>query len=519
MPTHDRSRPALAPRLGSDDLVRAVPELAPEALHQLILHRGLDASGDLVAAATDEQLTSVFDLDLWQSPKPGLAETLDVRRFGEWMEALVDHDPSQAARTVAALDARLAIAAISRYIRVFDPGTFERVVPTEEVDHDLGPPPFDGLSYECAGYVIRARRIDNWDAIVSLLNTLQDDHPDRFDEVMHGCRRLSNSAPEVDGLDDLRDLPGQALHDATLAREDRQSARGYVTPADARAFLEMARRARHHAPEAHQQPQQSQQSRQPRQQGRQQSRGPSPGARPSVVAPNQDDLRALIARPGGDDANQTRMWRAMRHLGEQDADIFDQRMSELAYLAGTLVAGCSLGDRPFTPREAHDAAIAICNIGLEQWPGGGLDMPPPHDFLMTHGLVTAFETGWVVLYEQVSLFVADRLIATLRELRCDDVDMRRGLIALERELMKHRSAGAPWRVRNALDVIAMLDMPAWTSLLGLLSECPVLPAALTAILTGDIRPIDAQAFEFIDTTDRIREVRAFMTALPDVLLR
>jgi hypothetical protein len=186
-------------------------------------------------------------------------------------------------------------------------------------------------------------------------------------------------------------------------------------------------------------------------------------------------------------------------------------MRELAFLAGTLIAGCTLGDRPFTPREAHDAAIAICNIGIEQW--------PDDDFLASHELVAAFEAGWAVLHEQVNLFAADRLIATLRDLRCHDPDTRRGLVVLERELMKHRAAGAPWRVREALDVIAILDMTAWNGLLGLFSECPVLPAALTAILTRDVSPIDAQAFAFIATSDHIREVHAFMAMLPEVLLR
>jgi hypothetical protein len=209
----------------------------------------------------------------------------------------------------------------------------------------------------------------------------------------------------------------------------------------------------------------------------------------------------------------------MRALGERDAEMFDQRMRELAFLAGALVAGCPLGDRAFTPREAHDAAIAICNIGLEQWPGADIGAPLPDDFLMSHELVKAFETGWAVLHDRVILFAADRLIAILRDLRCDDIDTRRGLIALERELMKHRAAGAPWRVRDALDIVAMLDMTAWTSLLGLFSECPVMPAALTAILTHDTRPIDADAFEFISTSDHIRKVHAFMDVLPDVLLR
>ena len=79
--------------------------------------------------------------------------------------------------------------------------------------------------------------------------------------------------------------------------------------------------------------------------------------------------------------------------------------------------------------------------------------------------------------------------------------------------------GTPWRARNALDVIAMLDMPAWVSVVGLLDECPVLPAALTATLerrTGAISPTE---FEFISTRSQLRHVREFMAGLLDILCR
>ena len=143
--------------------------------------------------------------------------------------------------------------------------------------------------------------------------------------------------------------------------------------------------------------------------------------------------------------------------------------------------------------------------------------PLPDAFLVDHDLVMAFEVGWAVLHEDVSMFVAEHLIVTLRDLRCVDVEIQGGLNALRRELVRQRDAGTPWRARDALDVLAMLDMPAWASLLGLLDECPVLPAALTATLEGQTGAVSATAFEFISTTGQIGEVRAFMGKLLDVL--
>ncbi|HEX7020766.1 MAG TPA: DUF6178 family protein, partial [Gemmatimonadaceae bacterium] len=114
----------LARLLNAPGLARVVPHLAPETLHQLIRYRGLDACGEILTSATTAQLTSLLDLDLWRRA-PGADDRFDVRRFGDWLEVLVEAGESVAARTVAALDQRVMIAGLSRYLRVFDPGTFE----------------------------------------------------------------------------------------------------------------------------------------------------------------------------------------------------------------------------------------------------------------------------------------------------------------------------------------------------------------------------------------------------------
>ena len=240
----------LARLLDTPFFARVVPHLAPETLHQLIQYRGLDACGELVTSATPAQLTSLLDLDLWRHAQPGRDEQFDVDRFGEWLEVLVDTGDSVAARTVAALDKHLVIVGLSRYLRLFDPGTFE---PTESSDDEPmdrnemmnSETSGDVLECEVGGYLVRARRTDAWDAIVTLLVTLETEHNHYFHAVMQGCRRLSNSRPEIDGLDDLLMAPEQHLHDVAIERERRRSRHGYATPADARAFLQMARQPQH----------------------------------------------------------------------------------------------------------------------------------------------------------------------------------------------------------------------------------------------------------------------------------
>ena len=431
-----------------------------------------------------------------------------------------------AARIVAALDEDLVIAGLSRYVRVFDPSAIAPASTDDEpIDRSVTR---GGPECEVGGYLVSAIRTDAWDAIVALLLALDDAHRDRFHALMRGCRRLSNSTPEVDGLDDLLTEPEQRLHDAAVDRERRRSQQGYTTPADARAFLQMARQhgrsgpdgtrstnpmaaAYFRAADAASASPDHDASRLPRP-------APEAASTDGSISEAVDAIAGLLAeagvlqRPqglleGGDPrpSRPTRMRMLMEHLRDTDEDAYFARGRELAFLANTLLAGCSVQSRPFTPQEASDAAVAICNLGLEHRPANRPD------------LVMAFEAGWALLHERVSMFVADQLIVTLRGLRCIDAETRAGLNALRRELVKQRDAGTPWRAREALDVLAILDVPSWASLSGLLGECPVVPAALTATLEGRAGAVSATAFEFISTTRQMEEIRAFMEKLPDAL--
>jgi hypothetical protein len=547
----------LARLLDTPFLARVVPHLAPETLHQLIRHRGLEACGELVTSATPAQLTSLLDLDLWRPAQPGHDDQFDVDRFGEWLDVLVDTGESVAARTVAALDKQLVIVGLSRYLRVFDPGTFE---PTESSDdepmdrHNKMNSETTGVVLECevGGYLVRAQRTDAWDAIVTLLTTLEIEQNPYFRAVMQGCRLLSNSRPEIDGLDDLLMAPEQQLLDVAIEREQRQSRQGYATPADARAFLQMARQPRTAAADS--------------------GTGaalPNPiatayfraadeeeeGAK-SSTAPDREDAdipttieaviellteagvmperpQALLAAADADPrtAKLPLLRRLMEFVLHHDDTAYLTRSRELAFLANTLAAGSSVQSRPFTPQEASDAAAAVCNLGLECWPArwpGAIahrgsssrkleTAMPPDAFFVDHDLVTAFEVGWLVLFQDVSLFVAGQLAATLTDLHAGDTDTRRGLAALRRTLVKQRKAGTPWLARDAAEVLATLDMTAWISVLGLLDECPHLPAALTAILEHRTTSVSPTAFEFISTTAQIGDIRRFMERLPDLL--
>ena len=84
-------------------------------------------------------------------------------------------------------------------------------------------------------------------------------------------------------------------------------------------------------------------------------------------------------------------------------------------------------------------------------------------------------------------------------------------------MAKHWQVGAPWHARDALDVIAILDMPAWAALLGLIDECPVIHAGMGASQDSRTRAVSAIAFEFISENSQIASVRKFLQSLPETL--
>ncbi|MFN7977448.1 MAG: DUF6178 family protein [Vicinamibacterales bacterium] len=523
--------------LDSVALADVVPHLPPASLQQLVHHRGLDGMGEVLVAAAPAQLAALADLDLWRRSTPGADAQFDIERFGAWIEALVDAGPDDAARVVAALDTALVVAGLSRYVRVLDPGIFEPVAQSDDeaiARHDafhegdaIGVEADDWrddrVEIEIGGYLVRARRREAWDAVVVLLVALDEHQPQAFQQVMRGCRDLSFSRPEEDGLDDLLFAPEQHAFDLEVAREARRSRQGYLTPADARAFLALARRG----PSAAASPIAAAYLRAEEHEG-----DPvppdtivSPGAVVAVAEltslleaarPVTTPARLRLAAgdaPGGAEVSPTLVSRLMAYLRDARPERFAQRTRELAFLANALADGCSLQGRPFTAEEASQAAACACNLGIEQ--AGDV----PEDWLVDRDLVAAFEAGWSALHRDVGLVAVDRLIAVLGDLRSDDIELHRDLAGLRRALVRHREAGAPWLGRGRVDVLAMLDPVAAVAMQGLLSECPVLPSALGAVIDGQTTAVDPAAFAFVGTSAQIGEIRLFLRLLPDLLAR
>ncbi len=506
--------------LAVPNLARVVPQLQAEVLHRVIQRCGLEDCGQLIALATPGQLARVFDLDLWRAAAPGRDEQFDAARFGAWLEMMADASASSAAAILAKMDVDLVATGLVQHLRVFD---YSAVAPYVTLDGDLT----SGLAFddrarcEVGGYVLSATRADYWSAITTVLIALADEHVHHFHQVMAACRRQSNSRPEID-VQDLPTADEQAMFDLAVDRESRRETQGFVAPAQARAFLQASRRIdlRQATPPP------------PDPMTRAYFSGidrlaPANDVTPEAVAAILDLLNEAgvirqtpRARLEGESstARLARIRTLLEFVHERNPDVYATRNAELAYLANVIAAGSTIQSRALAEDEASSGAVAVCNLGLENWPAqwcAGNDLPD--DVLMHQDLVGLFQVGWTVLHEDVCMYATGQLVALLPSVQCMDGDVQDALERLRVRLTKYWRAGSPWDARDALDVIATLDAPAWAALGGLIDQFPTMHAALGATVSGSASQIDAAAFEFIADNAQIQTVRAFFDKLPSLL--
>ena len=444
------------------ELLRVLPLLPPESLHALILQRGLHDSGDLLALATPQQLSAVFDLDLWKADRAGGDEQFDGARFCDWLEVLVDAGVAAAAARLVQLDPALVVAGLSAGITVTDLAVCSPVVEPSGADPVSPAGHEHGLHAEIGGYLVVARRSDAWEAIADLLRALEEHHADAFHRLMQACRRLSNSGWERDGLDDLLSDRNQLRFDLGLSRGRRRDRRGFVSPERARAFLEAARH----------------------------------------VSLAEEPQRAGWFEPQSNQALQ---------LSTDSADAeWVEREQEFAFIANALVAGCSILGRSFERQEGSDAVTATCNLGIAHWPVRWAPAP-------AHTLTTVFQVGWRVLHRDVSMAASARLLDILDAMRPRDRDAQFEFQAFARELRREHQAGTPWRARHGLDILAPLDLLAWAALGALLDECPVMLANVSADAGRGLHTVDPSKFQFIADGRHIAAVHAFLASIPELL--
>jgi hypothetical protein len=195
-----RPRNLLSRILDPPNLAQVVQGLDPRVLHQLVRHCGLEDCGEIVAFATTEQMR-IFDDDLWWSDKAGDEDQLDAERFGLWLELLTEVSVAATAQKLAEMDFDFVTAAISRHVLVLD---VESILfggaaaemgdrdPLEAEREALSETALeDGLRHEISGYTVVAKRGESWDALLSVLMSLDEDHHAFFGRLMKRCCRIS----------------------------------------------------------------------------------------------------------------------------------------------------------------------------------------------------------------------------------------------------------------------------------------------------------------------------------------
>jgi hypothetical protein len=204
-----------------------------------------------------------------------------------------------------------------------------------------------------------------WEIVWSALQLLDRDHHDVLRALLDQCCAMTTEF--INGNGGLYEVLTSAEvleNDVAAEREDRRAAQGFVSPADARAFLALARRG------------EQLDERDPITRAYFRNVAPPPL---TPATPGLDRLVTVLAEAGiiGTAADRplaalasethpgSRFEAAMRDLRERDAVVFAKRVEEIGYLVNVMIAGTSgPGGRALRPMEALDLVLRACEAGL-----------------------------------------------------------------------------------------------------------------------------------------------------------
>ena len=367
-------------------LVAAVRELPPLALGRLIDSIGLESSGELVALATTEQLQGVFDRDLWAAARAGDDEHFDPARFALWLEVMLEAGEAAVVERLTELPLDLVTMAVHRLVLVVDIDALALEMSDAGEESALMEKALESwLSEEWEEFRLMAKDSAAWDTVLTALFALDRDHHDRLRSILECCASLTLASLEDDGgLIQALTAEEMLEGDNLAARDDRRAAEGYVSPADARSFLALARaghaykegrdpvtrayfRELHSGTNAttskHPQPATENRNASADLAGLMQLIDRASGE-PVVTAPRL--LVAATSQPSVEQEAARTLDSALELLAAEYPDVYALRIEELSYLANVLLSGYARHGRRLRPVEATEAALTICNLGLER---------------------------------------------------------------------------------------------------------------------------------------------------------
>jgi hypothetical protein len=365
-------------------LVAAVRDLPGAVLGKLIDRIGLEDAGELVALATTEQLERVFDDDLWRARRAGGDETFQPERFALWLRVMLEAGDDAVVRRLCELPEDLVALAVHRLVLVLDIDVVEEQLrPGDEEAEQLAHALDDSAFEEWEEFRLIAREPDAWEDVWNALVLLDRDHHDRLRAILESCCEMSTEyISGQGGLFQVLTADEMLESDVAAARDDRRVAEGFISPADARAFLELARRgnggdARDPITRAYfralSQPATVSAAGAPR--TRETTAAPADARdladilrEAEVIAPPVQSLGALPAMEGAK-PEQTHLVaplfeQAMKDLRERDPERFDARVREVGYLVNVWIAGGAHEGRRPRPTEAMEVVLKTCEAGM-----------------------------------------------------------------------------------------------------------------------------------------------------------
>jgi hypothetical protein len=358
--------------LESPGILAAVRDLPGAVLGRLIDRVGLEDAAELVALASTEQLERIFDEDLWRADRAGADETFRPERFAMWLRVMLEAGEDALAQRLCELPQDLVALAVHRLVLVLDMDVVEEQLgwagdEGEPIARALA----DAVFEEWEEFRLIARDRDTWEDVWSALVSLDREHHERLRAILGQCCAMSTEyISGQGGLYQVLTADEMLETDVEAGRDDRRAAEGFVRPADARAFLELARRGDDGA------------ERDPitRAYFRELTTPPGKrGARAPAPASDVRDLETLLRAAGvseprpllqlGPSHGEPHLGapcfeQAMSDLRERDPELFSERAREVGYLVNVWIAGGSHAARRPRPVEALEAVLRTCDLGL-----------------------------------------------------------------------------------------------------------------------------------------------------------
>jgi hypothetical protein len=371
-------------------LVSAVRELPGAVLGRLIDRIGLEDAGELVALASTAQLERVFDDDLWRADRTGGDETFRPERFALWLRVMLEAGEAALVQRLCELPQDLLALAVQRLVLVLDMDVVAEQLgwageEGEPIERALESSTFE----EWEEFRLIARDRDAWDDIWNALLALDREHHERLRSILEQCCAMSTEyISGQGGLYQVLTAHEMLDSDVAAARDDRRVAEGFISPADARAFLDLAKRGkagdeRDPITRAYFRGLQG-----PKMESTTQ---PAPAPAPvadahdlaallreaEVIAPAPASARLLPALDGGDSKQEQAhliaplFEQAMSDLRQHDPERFSARVREVGYLVNVWIAGGTHQGRRPRPVEALEMVLRTCEAALQAQVGAG----------------------------------------------------------------------------------------------------------------------------------------------------